>query len=339
MSAENPSTPHPHGPKDAESLATTLDDSAADVRAPEPLRRNLRTLLSRQVRDYSRKLGRGLALGLLLSTLVGAYAERSDRLELWKPPDIGVEDEVARYGNVAVLDERLDRDLADLKNLSPTFREWWDEIAASEFELYVGTPESIGREGDAGWVGEIVYNYRSLSLLPWQETRASRAFIVIDHDFIRSTLLDEFERNRDLYERAQDYLDPDVPGERQASRTESAGRLAEIPAPASPEEKERIVRGEQLSTLAHEVAHAYDVAIADGKKSVLCDDPVPGQAFEEACVIQRENRVRRELSVPALQMNGMQSGAMMLKRLREEPSSYERLPLSPPTPGLRARRP
>lgn len=61
---------------------------------------------------------------------------------------------------------------------------------------------------------------------------------------------------------------------------------------------DEIQRLETLAVLAHELVHAYGLAVAGGDPHLGCPDPAEDESPETACVVIGENLVRRELGAP-----------------------------------------
>ena len=60
----------------------------------------------------------------------------------------------------------------------------------------------------------------------------------------------------------------------------------------------RIKRLESLAVLAHEIVHAYGLAVAGGDPHRGCPDPREGERADQACVVLGENLVRRDIGAP-----------------------------------------
>jgi hypothetical protein len=74
---------------------------------------------------------------------------------------------------------------------------------------------------------------------------------------------------------------------------------ATLTQPQGPTSWEEIRRLETLSVLAHEIVHAYGLALADGDPRGGCADPHVDQIPSASCVMIGENLVRREIGAPA----------------------------------------
>jgi hypothetical protein len=101
-------------------------------------------------------------------------------------------------------------------------------------------------------------------------------------------------------------------------------------------------RLETLSILAHELVHAYGLAVSGGDPRHGCHDPQEDEVPEASCVMVGENLVRREIGAPLDWDYGFPTAAVLASRYTElatrraqlqEISSF-RLPRSS-TPPLR----
>jgi hypothetical protein len=59
-----------------------------------------------------------------------------------------------------------------------------------------------------------------------------------------------------------------------------------------------IKRLEMLSVLAHEIVHAYGLALSGGDPRLGCHDPESGERPADACVLIGENLIRKEIGAP-----------------------------------------
>jgi hypothetical protein len=59
-----------------------------------------------------------------------------------------------------------------------------------------------------------------------------------------------------------------------------------------------IQRLETLAVLAHELVHAYGLALSGGDPRLGCHDPVPEERPADSCVMVGENLVRKEIGAP-----------------------------------------
>jgi hypothetical protein len=77
---------------------------------------------------------------------------------------------------------------------------------------------------------------------------------------------------------------------------------------------EEIRRLETLSVLAHELVHAYGLALSGGDPRHGCHDPEEGELPEASCVMVGENIVRREIGAPLDWDYGFPSAASLAQR-------------------------
>jgi len=75
-----------------------------------------------------------------------------------------------------------------------------------------------------------------------------------------------------------------------------------------------IRRLELLSVLAHELVHAYGLAITGGDPRAGCHDPRAGDRLEDSCVMIGENLIRRELGAAVHWQYGFPTVASLSQR-------------------------
>jgi hypothetical protein len=78
-----------------------------------------------------------------------------------------------------------------------------------------------------------------------------------------------------------------------------------------------IQRLEMLSVLAHEIVHAYGLALSEGDPREGCHDPEPGERPADACVLIGENLIRKEIGAPLDWEYGFHTLDSLAKRYAE----------------------
>jgi hypothetical protein len=78
-----------------------------------------------------------------------------------------------------------------------------------------------------------------------------------------------------------------------------------------------IRRLELLSVLAHEIVHAYGLALSEGDPREGCHDPEPGERPADACVLIGENLIRKEIGAPLDWEYGFHTLESLAKRYAE----------------------
>jgi hypothetical protein len=88
---------------------------------------------------------------------------------------------------------------------------------------------------------------------------------------------------------------------------------------------DEIERLETLSVLAHEIVHAYGLAVSGGDPHLGCPDPQQGERPDVACVVIGENLVRREIGAPLDWGYGLASMSILASRYAHAEAHRARL--------------
>lgn len=161
-----------------------------------------------------------------------------------------------------------------------------DERVASAFlELVDGSPSFTQHWSAIASSGfpVVLASYEALGIRPGSETAGRVHFIPRSCDEGRASaayVLIDFGRIREIYASA-------------------------FPKGADPSLLARVIHGERLATLAHEVGHLYEVARFEGRWTHYCADPTGDEAPHEACAVVRENHYREEMALPLTRHYGL----------------------------------
>lgn len=213
----------------------------------------------------------GALLALALSGPVPAQVPGDGLLALVTERAPAAPPEPASRGSFHFLDARVRVLVAELERLSPTVSQMLDTIRIAGFPLSFGTFADLAEEMQA--------EYRS-----WSRGSMSAA----------------------------GYMAPVVrtgPGFDQPLTTVriniaiNLGMIDEVFAStdtvsAPGIDWSEVRRLETLAVLAHEIVHAYGLAMAGGDPRNGCPDPAPGTRSQDSCVMIGENLVRAEIGAP-----------------------------------------
>jgi hypothetical protein len=120
------------------------------------------------------------------------------------------------------------------------------------------------------------------------------------------------------------------------NRLEELFGEARVEVPEGSVSWDEIQRLETLAVLAHEIVHAYGLAVSGGDPHLGCPDPREGENPEIACVVVGENLVRKEIGAPLDWGYGLASTRTLASRYEDVEARRARLraiaahPLLPP---------